>query len=110
MDRTDSNSSVVTAIPFDHKDSALQPVLEPEPAVPLVSYLGPLSSYTHQVYTLVEFMIPAWSISLTDCDLAQAALQCFDAEQYDYKPATTIPGYPQIPTPQSWMSSNMKLS
>ena len=59
---------------------------------PIVSFLGPVSSYTHQVYTLSQHDRPAWSIGLTDFDLAQAALACFASDEYDYKPATTITG------------------
>jgi prephenate dehydratase len=59
---------------------------------PIVSFLGPVSSYTHQVLTLAHFDRPAWSIGLTDFDLAQAALGCFEADRYDYKAEITIPG------------------
>ncbi len=59
---------------------------------PIVSFLGPVSSYTHQVLTLAQFDRPAWSIGLTDFDLAQAALGCFEADRYDYRPEITIPG------------------
>ncbi|KAG0648574.1 Chorismate mutase [Hyphodiscus hymeniophilus] len=91
MARQDSNTSsgsTVINVPLNQKRHG---VLESEPEIPIVSYLGPISSYTHQVYTLVQFTTPAWIISLTDFDLAQAALQCFDSDRYDYKPATTIP-------------------
>lgn len=57
-----------------------------------VSFLGPVSSYTHQVYTLSQHDRPAWSIGLTDWDWAKTALQCFDEDQYDFRPATTITG------------------
>jgi hypothetical protein len=104
QDSSISNSSVVTAVPLGYK---LPATIEHD--VPIVSYLGPVSSYTHQVYTLVQFFTPAWLLGLTDYDLAQAALQCFDSDQYDYKPATTIPGYPQNPvlTPQTSSNVNM---
>lgn len=59
---------------------------------PIVSFLGPVSSYTHQVLTLVDFERPPWSIGLTDFDLAQAALQRFESEKYDYRPEITITG------------------
>ena len=68
---------------------------ELEEAAPVVSYLGPVSSYTHQVYHLVHFDHfdrPSWSIGLTDWDIAQAALGCFEPDRYDYRPAITIPG------------------
>jgi prephenate dehydratase len=58
----------------------------------IVSFLGPISSYTHQVLTLAHLDRPAWSIGLTDFDLAQAALGCFEADRYDYKAEITIPG------------------
>jgi len=61
-------------------------------SIPVVSFLGPVSSYTHQVLTLAHFTRPAWSIGLTDFDLAQAALGCFEADRYDYRPETTITG------------------
>jgi hypothetical protein len=57
-----------------------------------VSFLGPISSYTHQVHTLSQYDRPAWSIGLTDWDLAQAALQCFEPDRYAFQPATTITG------------------
>jgi hypothetical protein len=57
-----------------------------------VSFLGPISSYTHQVYTLSQYDRPAWSIGLTDRDLTQASLQCFDPDRYAFQPATTITG------------------
>lgn len=60
--------------------------------LPTVSFLGPISSYTHQVYTLSQYDRPAWSIGLTDRDLAQASLQCFDPDRYAFQPATTITG------------------
>ena len=59
---------------------------------PVVSFLGPVSSYTHQVPTLAYVTRPAWSFGLTDCDLAQAALGCFEADRYDYRPEITITG------------------
>ncbi|KAK2625970.1 hypothetical protein QTJ16_004232 [Diplocarpon rosae] len=55
-----------------------------------VSFLGPVSSYTHQVHTLAEAERPAWSIGLTDFDIAQAALGAFDSGRYEYRPADTI--------------------
>ena len=88
MERQDSNCSAVTIIGPEPKPSAAPD----DSAAPIVSYLGPISSYTHQVFTLAQYDRPAWSIGLTDYDLAQAALQCFNADEYDYKPATTIPG------------------
>lgn len=65
---------------------------EEELSTPVVSFLGPVSSYTHQVLTLTQFDRPAWSIGLTDSDLAQAALGSFEADRYDYRPEITIPG------------------
>ena len=65
---------------------------EEELPTPIVSFLGPISSYTHQVLTLTQFDRPAWSIGLTDSDLAQAALGSFEADRYDYRPEITIPG------------------
>lgn len=59
---------------------------------PVVSFLGPVSSYTHQVLTLAHFERPPWSIGLTDFDLAQAALGCFEPDRYDYRPEITITG------------------
>jgi len=59
---------------------------------PIVSFLGPVSSYTHQVVTFAHVTRPAWSIGLTDCDLAQAALGCFEADRYDFRPEITITG------------------
>ncbi|PBP15795.1 PDT-domain-containing protein [Diplocarpon rosae] len=64
--------------------------LENEDAPVPVSFLGPISSYTHQVHTLAEAERPAWSIGLTDFDIAQAALGAFNAGRYDYHPAETI--------------------
>ncbi|KAE8446119.1 hypothetical protein EG329_012490 [Mollisiaceae sp. DMI_Dod_QoI] len=58
--------------------------------VPMVSFLGPISSYTHQVLTLAHYERPPWSIGLTDFDLAQAALGCFESDRYDYRPEVTI--------------------
>ncbi|CAG8962149.1 hypothetical protein HYFRA_00005195 [Hymenoscyphus fraxineus] len=59
--------------------------------IPVVSFLGPISSYTHQVvYTLSHFMRPPWSCGLTDFDLAQAALSSFEADRYNYEPADSI--------------------
>jgi hypothetical protein len=104
MERQDSN---MTAIASEHEHKHEQ---ELEPAVPIVTYLGPRSSYTHQVFSFREFITPAWSIGLTDYDLAQTALQCFEADKYDYRPAITIPGYilnPQYLT--SGLQSNLKL-
>ncbi|TVY22038.1 putative prephenate dehydratase [Lachnellula arida] len=62
---------------------ASQPELgtkEPETATntPIVSFLGPVSSYTHQVRTLSSF-----NVSL-------AALSCFEAGKYNYDPAASI--------------------
>ncbi len=65
---------------------------EGAPLVPVVSFLGPVSSYTHQVHSLAHAERPAWSIGLTDFDLAQAALSALDSDRYDYQPATTITG------------------
>ncbi len=65
---------------------------EEDSPVPIVSFLGPASSYTHQVYTLAHYLRPPWSIGLTDFDLAQAALSCFESDRYDYKPAIMITG------------------
>lgn len=65
---------------------------EEEPPTLIVSFLGPVSSYTHQVLTLAQFDRPAWSIGLTDFDLAQAALGSFEADRYDYRPEITITG------------------
>jgi hypothetical protein len=79
---------------------------------PIVSFLGPFTSYTHQVhsqssslpttppptppsstpFTLVDFTKPAWVYGLTDCDLAQAALGAFEVKDYEYRPANTITG------------------
>lgn len=59
----------------------------------IVSFLGPEASYTHQVYTLLQHDRPAWSIGLTDWDLAKTALQCFDDKQHVFKPASTITGW-----------------
>jgi hypothetical protein len=88
MEHQDTNSSDATTHPLSHHESVAA-----EADVPIVYYLGPVSSYTHQVpYTLVQFDRPAWSISLTDYDLAQAALRYFDSDEYDYKPVTTITG------------------
>jgi prephenate dehydratase len=68
---------------IDTKDASPQPT---------VAFLGPVSSYTHQVYLLSEHNLPAWSIGLTDWDCAKAALQYFGVDQYAFKPATTITG------------------
>lgn len=67
---------------------------EPDDAVrtPVVAFLGPISSYTHQVFTLSLFMRPPWSFGLTDFDLAQAALAIEESDRYDYVPADTITG------------------
>jgi prephenate dehydratase len=65
---------------------------EEDAPIPIVSFLGPVSSYTHQVLTLAQIDRPAWSIGLTDFDLAQAALASFEADQYDYRPEITITG------------------
>ena len=59
---------------------------------PTVAFLGPVSSYTHQVYLLSEHNLPAWSVGLTDWDCDKAALQYFGVDQYAFKPATTITG------------------
>lgn len=59
---------------------------------PVVSFLGPVSSYTHQVLDLAHIERPSWSIGLTDFDLAQAALGCFESDRYDYRPEVTITG------------------
>ncbi|OWO99749.1 hypothetical protein B2J93_6804 [Marssonina coronariae] len=64
--------------------------LKKEDAPVTVSFLGPVSSYTHQVHTLAQAERPAWSIGLTDLDIAQAALDAFDSGRYDYQPAVTI--------------------
>jgi prephenate dehydratase len=68
---------------------------EEEPVASIVSFLGPVSSYTHQVLTLAQFDRPAWSIGLTDFDIAQAALGSFEADRYDYRPEITITGTTQ---------------
>lgn len=72
----------------------MQPPQEPDDAIrtPVVSFLGPVSSYTHQVLTLSVFMRPPWSFGLTDFDLAQAALSIDESDRYDYEPADTITG------------------
>jgi hypothetical protein len=62
------------------------------PSTPIVSFLGPVASYTHQVHTLLQHDRPAWTIGLTDYDLAQAALTNFEADRYNYEPAETITG------------------
>lgn len=68
-----------------------------EESVPIISFLGPRSSYTHQVLSF-EILHPGYlgsrSIGLTDHDIVQAALQTYGSEagRYDYRPATTIQG------------------
>lgn len=68
-----------------------------------ISFLGPISSYTHQVFDLRLIKCPspffcqhyephAIPIGLTDDYHAQAALGCFDQEKYEYQPAIGIPG------------------
>jgi hypothetical protein len=94
MEHQDRDYSAFTVVGSEPKQSAVPD----DSVVPIVSYLGPVSSYTHQVFTLAQYDHPAWSIGLTDYDLAQTALQCFNADEYDYKPATTIPGYILYPT------------
>lgn len=104
MERRDSNCSVRTAIAPEQEHDL-------EPAVPIVAYLGPISSYTHQVFTLIQYTRPAWSIGLTDFDLAQTALQCFKSDEYDYKPQTTITGSTLASnTLTSRVLSNLKVS
>src|SRR5437763_1757119 len=71
---------------------ASQSELSNESPAPLVSFLGPSASYSHQVYTLYQHGQLAWAFGLTDFDLAQAALQAFESDRYDYKAATTILG------------------
>jgi len=80
-------------------------------AKPVVSFLGPSTSYTHQVhshssfdltpphtpisstpFTLVDFTKPAWVYGLTDCNLAQAALGAFEGKDYEFRPANSITG------------------
>ncbi|PQE16669.1 prephenate dehydratase protein [Rutstroemia sp. NJR-2017a BBW] len=67
-----------------------------------ISFLGPISSYTHQVFDLRLIKCPspffcqhyephAIPIGLTDDYHAQAALGCFDQEKYEYQPAIGIP-------------------
>jgi hypothetical protein len=68
---------------------------EEDIAVSIVSFLGPASSYTHQVLTHAQIDQPAVSIGLTYYNLAQAALGCFEGDQYDYRPEITIPGTTQ---------------
>lgn len=68
---------------------------EEDAPTPIVSFLGPVSSYTHQVLTLAQLTQPVFSIGLTDFDLAQAALGCFEADRYDYRPEITITGTTQ---------------
>jgi hypothetical protein len=58
----------------------------------IVSFLGPISSYTHQVYTLSQYDRLAWPVELTDWDWAKAALKCFNPDRYVFQPATTITG------------------
>lgn len=64
--------------------------------VPIVAFLGPISSYTHQVLRsfgpLGHFWRLSWSLGLTDFDIAQAALSSFEADRYKYEPADTITG------------------
>ena len=53
-------------------------------SVQIVSYLGPISSYTHQVIRLCVILdTPAHVVGLTDFDLAQAALQSFHKDEFD---------------------------
>ena len=91
-------SSGGTTAPSNYDRPAL---LDSELDIANVSYLGPVSSYTHQVHTLVQSSSSASIISLTKFNLAQAALQCFDSTRYKYKPAVTIPGCPNHPLPYS---------
>ncbi|KAJ8068830.1 hypothetical protein OCU04_002521 [Sclerotinia nivalis] len=71
-------------------------------STPAISFLGPISSYTHQVFDLRLIKCPApfncqhyepcaISIGLTDDCHPQAALGCFDKEKYEYQPAIGIP-------------------
>ncbi|RDW70005.1 PDT-domain-containing protein [Coleophoma crateriformis] len=58
--------------------------------VPVVAYLGPQSSYTHQVPTLFHYEIPPWATGLTSHEMAQAALNYFEQSEYNYKPVRSI--------------------
>lgn len=70
---------------------------------PAISFLGPISSYTHQVFDLRFIKCPSpfncqhyephkISIGLTDDYHPQAALGRFNKGEYEYQPAIGIPG------------------
>ncbi|KAF7904546.1 hypothetical protein EAF00_001880 [Botryotinia globosa] len=71
-------------------------------STPAISFLGPISSYTHQVLDLRLIQCPspfncrhyeqyAIPMGLTDDCHPQAALGRFDKEKYEYQPAIGIP-------------------
>ncbi|KAF7954990.1 uncharacterized protein EAE97_000249 [Botrytis byssoidea] len=71
-------------------------------STPAISFLGPISSYTHQVLDLRLIQCPspfncrhyeqhAIPVGLTDDCHPQAALGRFDKEKYEYQPAIGIP-------------------
>lgn len=62
------------------------------PPRPKVAFLGPVSSYSHQVRDLAYYHRPAWTFGLTDANLAQAAIECFPPTEFEYFPQVTIGG------------------
>lgn len=78
------------------------------PCEPVVAYLGPQSSYTHQVVDLYRRQIPAWSIGLTCLDFAKATIQRFHKTNFVLEPYGSIEGTKPI-MPKWHHASNLQL-
>jgi hypothetical protein len=57
-----------------------------------VAFLGPISSYSHQVQDLRYFTRPAWTFGLTDSAFSQAVIERFSASNYEHVAMVTFRG------------------
>jgi prephenate dehydratase len=61
-----------------------------------VAFLGPISSYSHQVQDFRYFTRPAWTFGLTDSDFSQAVIERFSAGDYEHVAMVTFRGIPSL--------------
>jgi len=57
-----------------------------------VAFLGPVSSYSHQVQDFNYFTRPAWIFGLANSDFSQAVIERFSASKYEHVAMVTLQG------------------
>jgi prephenate dehydratase len=69
-----------------------------------VAFLGPISSYSHQVQDCICYTRPAWTFDSTNSDSSQAVIERFSASKYEHVPMVTFRGIPSLnmPFPQAY--------